>query len=234
MKMVKRLLTAGWICTWIIAGWVTLAAAGIYWESSQTSQGMPGQKDGSKTLKSYLSENGSRVESEGSIMVFNIKNGTMYQIDPQTQTYSEMSLQALADQMSAMDEGASAAMQKMMGSPEVVPTQETRTINGYKCKKFMVNFMMAESEYWVSADIPAAREAQELGRKMADALSQNPMLKQMNLAAMLADLGGFPVETIVKMMGGQMKTTLTKIEQKKLAENLFTVPKGYKKVAPAQ
>jgi hypothetical protein len=52
------------------------------------------------------------------------------------------------------------------------------------------------------------------------------------MAAMMKDLDGFPMETSVNVMGGQITTTVTKVEQKKLGAELFKVPQGYKKVAP--
>ena len=235
MKIDRRLITCAVLWAWLVAGWATPAGAGIYWESTQTTRSMPGQKDGTRIVKNYLSPYGSRTELENLVLILNIENNSMYQIDPQKQTYSKIDLAAMGQKMPGMDADAPPEMrelmEKMMGDPQVTPTPQTRTINGYACRKYLVNFMMAESEYWLSSDIPAAREARELGSALADALGRNPMLKQMNVAAMFKDLDGFPVETTVRVMQGQVTTTVIKIEQKELAADLFRVPPGYREVA---
>jgi hypothetical protein len=85
------------------------------------------------------------------------------------------------------------------------------------------------SEHWVTRDIQGFEEMMAYGKRFSEAMSKNPMMRQMNIPAMIKDLNGFPVETTMHMMGGKMTTTLQKFEQKRLSPDLFRVPPGYKK-----
>jgi hypothetical protein len=62
---------------------------------------------------------------------------------------------------------------------------------------------------------------------MAKSFENNPMLKQMNIAAMMDKLDGFPVQTVTQVMGGTITNTLVKVEKKSLSSDLFQVPAGY-------
>ncbi|RTZ99852.1 MAG: hypothetical protein DSY90_00090 [Deltaproteobacteria bacterium] len=230
MNMTKPLKILSVLFVALLAS-VPLAGAGIYFESTQVSQGVPGQTDGPQTVRNYLTEHASRAETADRIIITNYDTGVMYQIDPQAKTYREINLAGMG--MPKMEAKESEALQgmlkKMMGRLTVVPTGETKEIAGYPCRKYLVKIMMMHSEYWVSKKVPGYAELMTIGKKVAGLFNRNPMLKQMNIAAMMTDLDGFPVKTVTSMMNGQTTTTLTKIEQKALAENLFQIPAGYQK-----
>jgi len=59
------------------------------------------------------------------------------------------------------------------------------------------------------------------------------VLRQMNMAALMDQLDGFPVRTEMDFMGMTTETTLRQIEEKPLKPALFEVPAGYKKVVMA-
>jgi len=119
-------------------------------------------------------------------------------------------------------------MKNMMGSIQVTPTQETRNIAGYNCQKYLVSGgMMMNSDYWLSKDVKGYEEVKEIGKKISGVFDDNPMMKQMNIAGMMGQLDGFPVQTVMNIMQGTSTTTLKKIEKKSLDKSLFSVPEGY-------
>ena len=118
-------------------------------------------------------------------------------------------------------------MKKMMASVEVTATDETKKISDYNCKKYIVSFMMMKSEYWVSKDVKAYKEFRVLSEKMAKMFENNPMLKQMNIMGIMENIDGFPVQTVVEMMGGSITSTLIKAEKKDVSKDVFEVPKDY-------
>ncbi len=215
----------------VLLAFVPLAGAGVYFESDQVSRGVPGQPEGTQHVKNYLTEHASRVETADRIIITNYDSGVMYQIDPQAKTYEEVDLANMGmPKMEAKEsEALQGMMKKMMGRLTVVPTGETGKIAGYPCQKYLVKIMMMQSEYWVSNQVPGYDELTAIGKKVAGLFNQNPMLKQMNIAAMMTELDGFPVKTVMNMMNGQTTTTLTRIEKKTFSKDLFQVPAGYQK-----
>ena len=62
---------------------------------------------------------------------------------------------------------------------------------------------------------------------MGTIAERNPMLRRIDFAGMVEKLGGFPVYTVIHVMGGTVTSTLKKTGQKPLDPALFTVPKDY-------
>ena len=87
--------------------------------------------------------------------------------------------------------------------------------------------MMMNSDYWLSKDVKGYEEIKEIGKKIAGVFDENPMMKQMNIAGMMGQLDGFPVQMVMNIMKGTSTTTLKKIEKKSLDKSLFSVPEGY-------
>ena len=114
----------------------------------------------------------------------------------------------------------------MMGNIQVTPTQETRQIAGYNCQKYLVSGMMMNGDYWLPKDVKGYEEVKEIGKKVATLFDENPMMKQMNIAGMMGQLDGFPVQMVMNIMKGTSTTTLKKIEKKSLDKSLFSVPEG--------
>jgi hypothetical protein len=210
----------------------SVAMADLYWESDQETKAMPGRADESKVIKTYLTSYASRTEQNGQITIMNFDTKVMYLINPQAKTYQQINIA----EMGKMPEmkGQKGQMQQqqqmmknMMGNIQVTPTQETRQIDGYNCQKYLVSGMMMNSDYWISKDVKGYEEVREIGKKVATIFDENPMMKQMNIAGMMGQLDGFPVQTVMNVMKGTITTTLKKIEKKPLDKSLFSVPDGY-------
>jgi hypothetical protein len=115
----------------------------------------------------------------------------------------------------------------MMNGFQITQTNETRTVAGYKCRKCIANFGLLQGEYWVSKDVAGYSELKATSAKLGAILEKNPMLREINVAAMVDKLDGFPVQTTNRVMGGTIVSTLKKVEQRPLDPGLFKVPKDY-------
>lgn len=208
----------------------SVAMADLYWESDQETKGMPGRPDETKVIKTYLTASASRTEREGQITIMNFDTKIMYHINPQAKTYQQINMAEMGKQPAMKGEKGQMQqqmMKNMMGNIQVTPTQETRQIAGYNCKKYLVSGMMVNSDYWLSKDVKGYEEVKEIGKKIAGVFDENPMMKQMNIAGMMGQLDGFPVQMVMNIMKGTSITTLKKIEKKSLDKSLFSVPEGY-------
>ncbi|GLI35464.1 DUF4412 domain-containing protein [Desulforhabdus amnigena] len=210
----------------------TTAFADLYWEFKQVSKGVEGQPDATRIQKNYYTDRASRVETgSGAVMIMDLDSMTIYQLDPRSKTYikSDMRKMGAPEQMPGMSaEQRKKMIENMAGSMKVTPTDETKTIAGYNCRKYNVGFMNSSNEYWLSKDVKGYDELKRIGAKMAMSFEANPVLKQMNIAGIMDKLDGFPVQIITHAGRGTMTSTLIKIEQKPLPAELFQVPKGYK------
>ena len=206
------------------------AMADLYWESDQETKGMPGRPDETKVIKTYLTAYASRTEREGQITIMNFDTKIMYHINPQAKTYQQINMAEMGKPPEMKGEKGQMQqqmMKNMMGNIQVTPTQETRQIAGYNCQKYLVSGMMMNSDYWLSKDVKGYEEIKEIGKKIAAVFDENPMMKQMNIAGMMGQLDGFPVQMVMNIMKGTSTTTLKKIEKKSLDKSLFSVPEGY-------
>lgn len=210
--------------------------ADLYWESEQTTKGMPGMSDSTVIIKNYITENISMTDMGEQVTIMDYKDGVSYQLDRTKKNYAKVELKQMG-QMPQMEGGEDAQMfeammQSMIDSMKVTATNETKTISGYKCKKYIMSFMMANTIYWVSKDVKGYDEMKQISEKNMKWFESNPMMKRMNVVGLMKEIDGFPVQTISEVMGGTTTVTLKKIEKKKLDEKIFLVPKDYKLVQP--
>ena len=207
----------------------TAARAGVYLESEVTTRGIPNRPDETRIQKSYYTTGAFRIETgSGHIMIMNFNTMTWYRLDPVSKTYGEMKLNELADKMPKMNpEEQKKIMGGMQDNIQVTPTDETKTIEGYKCKKYNVSNMGMKSEHWVTRDVEAYDELKAIYAGMAKSFESNPMLSQMNTMSSMSKVQGVPIQTVTQIMGGQRISTVKKIEKKSLSEDLFKVPGDY-------
>jgi hypothetical protein len=210
-----------------------VAYGDLYWDSTETIKGLPGQVDQSQILKTYITDYASRAEKKGEITILNFEEMTSYEINTVDKTYTKNDLGEML-KLPEMDEAQTAQLKQMLkqmaDSTQIVSTDETKEISGYKCRKYDVQMMMAKGEYWVSQDVKGYAELKTFNEKMAKTFENAPMVKLMNMSGILNKLDGFPIMTIMTIMGGTTTTTVNKVEQKPLDKSLFTAPVGYKLV----
>jgi len=205
----------------------------LFWESTEARKGIPGQPDESEIIKTYVTADASRAERNGEITIMNFAEMTSYEINTEDKTYTRNDLKEML-KMPEMDEAQTAQLKEMLKqmaeSTQIVSTDETREISGYNCRKYDVQMMMAKGEYWISKEVKGYSELKTFNEKMANAFENAPMVKLMNMSGILNKLDGFPIMTIMTVMGGTTTTTVNKVEQKPLNKDLFTVPASYKLV----
>jgi hypothetical protein len=210
--------------------------ADLYWESEQVTANVPGQENRTRMVKNYISEEASRTDMGDQTSIIKYEDMTMYQLNPKDKTYTKIDMRKLglpgggADMDPEKTAQAQAMIKEMFGKMQVVPTEETKTIAGYKCRKYDVNFMMVSTEYWTSKDVKGYKEITAVSKKMKKAFEDNPILKNLDLMGIMDSLEGFPVQIVNKMMGGTSTTTLKKIEKKPLPKQIFEIPEDYKLV----
>ncbi len=222
------------LCLGLIAIFVSLCAApakaDLSWENENVSTNIPHQPNGTTIQKNYFTQNASRVElGNGKIMIIDYNAMKMYSLEPAAKTYTEIDINEMGmpPNMSPADKKKMGEMMGGMMGIQITPTNETKTIEGYKCLKYNVNIAMMNGEYWVSKDVKGYQELKALGARVGSVMEKNPMLRQTNIAGMVEKLDGFPVQTVNHIMGGTVVSTLKKVEQKSVDPALFRVPKDY-------
>jgi len=233
MKMKKWALCLGIMA--LFAGLCAPSAnADLYWETENVFTNVPGQPDGTSILKYYFTPSALRVQL-GDTKVFIVDYNAMqlYSLDIKAKTFTELNLSELPG-LHGVAPADNKKMAEIMGAvmgTQVTPTDEIKTIAGYKCRKYNVRISVMNVEYWVSKDVRGYRELKALGGKVGTIAERNPMLgwwlTQIDIAGMVEKLEGFPVYTVIHVMGGTVTSTLKKTEQKPLDPALFTVPKDY-------
>ncbi len=212
---------------------VSIVWGGVFFETLEKSTGVPGQDDGTRTLKQYVSDTALRIEAPGRITIVDINTLIMYDLDPATKMYVPNDIKEIGNMTNLLgEEGGNLVNQLMsqLGGQQqtVTPTDQTATIAGFKCRKYLVNHMMAQGEYWLSDQVEGVEELKKFGKTAAAALDKYPLFKQLNVYSIFGDLEGFPVKSVTRIMGGVNETTLVKSKRQKMDPELFTIPPDYK------
>jgi len=208
---------------------------------------MMGQKTPEKndTTTMWLTEGKAcSLTGNESAIIFDGDKGVMYMIDHEKKEYVVVPMdlfgggeggdeaESQSDEMKQM----MAMAQAMMGSIEitVTPTDETKKIGDWDCRKYNVDLSMAmmksKQELWATEDI-------QVDYSMFQAVSGG-MMAQMpgyeKVIEAMKQIKGVPVKTVAtaSIMGSEAVTTTELIEyaEKDAPEGVFDIPEGYKKV----
>ncbi len=212
----KRMLRSLWVLLAVFA-FLPCAYGDIYWESLQSVQGPSDEKPRTKTIRNYYTPYCSRMDIGENVMIANFKTMTGYVLNTQDRMFMEMKMNAVGK----IPEGLKEEIQ-------VTPTNETRNIAGYNCRKYKVSFMERQYEEWLSKEVKGYEELKNINDRLNDVVRKNPLF-QMGIVGKMDKLDGFPVQTVMRMEGGLTKTvTLRRVTTNPLDESVFTVPAGYK------
>ncbi len=210
----------------------TVAYGDLYWESESVSEGLPAglpsnlpkqmldQFNKTETTKHYLTSYAYRTDMSDGIIIMEYDTMTTYHINIKDKTYTKVNMMSVMD-----NEREKGMVEELAKGIEVTPTNETKKIAGYMCKKHNMTIMGSNNEFWISKDVKGYKEYTAFGKKMEKIFEKNPMMKKMGMAG---NLDGFPVQTVTNVMGMTTTTTLKTIEEKALSKDLFEIPKGYK------
>lgn len=206
---------------------------------------------------SYYMPKMIRVEAtgEGNVMIFRLDKRVVYEIYQDEKSYAvstfeewearmkqmsqkaDAQMAALQKQMANMPEAQRKMMEKMMpgmksgtgaSKPEVVNTDESKSIAGLPAKKYVVKDDGKEvMTVWATSAIKGydamKKDYEELTKEMT---AQN-FSGMTNFADAVKQIGGFPMEMTY---ANAITMSVTKLEQKNIPAAMFDVPAGYKKV----
>jgi GLPGLI family protein len=221
---------------------------GVVWDTKSVSNGHE-----IVTHTYYVSKKLKTVSDQGGeFTILRIDQQKIYNVKPKEKTFSVMTfddLEQMGKQMNAqmaelqkkmkdMPADQRKMMEKMMGSNmpgankepkvEVIKTGEKKTINGFACQRYSVKQDGEEAvSLWVTPDVKAfaamKQDMMEQSKRMA-AMTPGGLK---GLSEAMQKIDGFPIET---EMGDLMKSTVTKVEMKTVADAEFEVPAGYTRV----
>jgi len=227
------------------------AAQGLYWETSTTGAGKE-----ARTAQTYAMPKMMKiVGANGHVMILRADHDTFISVDPKKQSYQELtfaemeaatkSMQAqmeaargkMQEQMKGMSPEQRAMMEKVMpkmpsaGAPKSSPvvvqnTGETKTIAGHACTKYV-----ATQDGQTVLVACTAKDVKGFDALRGDWLEYQKRFAATNrtfgsaLADAYAKIEGFPMETEM----GNVKVTVTKVENRTTPASEFEVPAGYKK-----
>jgi hypothetical protein len=235
----------------VLCCYASTFAQGMYWQS--TSEGMGGKHvtDNYAVPKMFKVVRTGET-GEGSVMIFRLDKELIWMLNPDEKTYSEMTfadmekmankgaeqMAAMKEQMKNMPEEQRKAMEKMMGGGDqevtVKNTGETKTVNGRKCKKYIV--FRGEEEFmtlWVSDEVKEFESLMGDWKSFSERMASLTARFAKGMSDVYKKINGFPMETKISMMGQTVTTTVTKIEKRSTPSSEFEVPSGYKKVKSA-
>jgi hypothetical protein len=206
------------------------ASADFYCETQSLSTNISPRLNGISIQKYYFTPDALRVElGRNKVFIVDCNTMELYSLNTKAKTGIELNLAqlpALRD-ASATDKKNMGEMMGALMAIQITPTDELKTIAGYKCRKYNVHIAMVDGEYWLSEDVSGFQELKTLGAKMGAIAERHPVLRQFNVAGLFDKLAGFPVYTVNHLMGGTVESTLRRIEQRPLDPGLFVVPKDY-------
>jgi hypothetical protein len=112
---------------------------------------------------------------------------------------------------------------------QVQPTNDVRKIAGYTCRRYRVSFMNRTYDEWISKDVPGYRELRAINDRLAPLTRQHPLF-QMGIIGRMDRLDGFPVQRVMRLGDGRIKTvTLQRVSREPIDPSVFRVPPGYSK-----
>lgn len=208
------------------------AKADLYWESRSVSVGIPGQTNGKSSQRYYFTPYASRVDlGAGKVLIVHYKTRKLYSLNTRARTFTPIDLNRIGGipGISGKDQAKMAKLMGGMFGTQIVPTDKYRTIAGYRCREYFVHIAIVNGEYWVSKDVKGYRELKSLGAEAGSLAQYNPLFRQLDIPDLVAKLDGFPVLSVNHVMGGTVRTTLTKIDQRSLPASLFDIPRNYTK-----
>lgn len=226
-----------------------LASADIYMKQKQHTDatrimGMS-QPARDALVEIWITEKGFRSDDPARSTILLGKEQKIIMMDHAAKTYMEQPMN-MDDMMAGMGGGKSpedqAAMRQMMQGmmkmdASVQETPETKTINNWKCRKYIVTVTSAmgpmKTEVWATEDLKVDKKIyDQLASRMFSAMpgmqsSMESMRKEME------KIKGVHVMTVstTAMMGQTQKTSteLLEFKEAKAPADIFAIPAGYKK-----
>ncbi len=223
-------------------------AQGVRWDA-KTSDGSDSERTDHFF---YMPKMMKMVEGEaGRFMIVRLDKELMIMGDPKDKAYYQVTFQEMEQMMAAMNEQMEAMKEQLAQLPEdqrkmaeemmnsrmkkdpkveVKQTDETQTISGYACTKYVVSHDgQHSSTVWATNDVEGFEvmksDMKEFATRMK-AIMKNSGTK--DPTGLLEGVDGFPIKTETS---DGLKTVVTKVEQASTPAAEFDAPAGYKKEA---
>ncbi len=192
-----------------------------------------------EVISIWIGDKGLRSAGPQQSVLIRLDKSTVYVIDNDKKSYSEIPFTLFesagsAPQMEGLPDFV-VNMMKMTAS--VTPTDETKTIGKYNCKKYIQklenSMMKSETNLWVTKDIPVNVTLYK--KYLTAILASSAGMKQMlgDLSKELNKIDGVYVysSTVSTVMNNQLKSTTEIIEIKEdtAPAETYEIPAKYKK-----
>lgn len=213
------------------------AEEGLYIETVNRSKGIMGEGPREEVSKTYVAHERMKVVSsdpQGTDMILDPAAGTMTFLNNEAKEYYQIDAKGMAESMSQPGlEQMRAMVEKNQVS--VAPTDETRTINDWECRKYQVRktgMMEVEQEIWATQDVDIDLD------RYTDLMSMsgpNGLLGDSAAAKAqreeMSKIEGYPIltKTQMDMMGSTMETEseVIAIRKEPMEASFFEIPEGY-------
>jgi hypothetical protein len=248
---IKRALTGlgGLVVLTLLALWGTVQADTFMKQVTHTDsikimgQTQPATDDTSTIW--MTKDKACMIGADNKASILRADKGVIYLVDHEKKTYAEVPMAAMGDiKKMAGEEGdedaeQSAEMMKGMAGMmsvdvKVTPTDETKKIQDWNAKKYLVEVKMfmgtTKSEMWASEDI-------KIDYDMFQSISNAFMGMMPGFEKAMQEMKKIKGVTVLsvgemQVMGTSVKTTTTLVEcsEKSAPAGIFDVPKDYKQV----
>jgi hypothetical protein len=201
---------------------------------SMMGQSQP-EKD--EEMTTWLGKDKMRQDVGEVTTLIRLDKSKMYIINHTDKTYSEMDLPFNLEEI--LPPEAKQMMDAMDISSSITDTGETKTINNWNCKKYLVEIsvsmmgmaMPIKMDMWTSKDLGV--NLNQFKELYTQTLAANPMLK--DFIQDFEKMEGYPVftEFSMDMMGAQQKyrEEVLSVEKINPPAGTYDLPEGYTKTA---
>lgn len=93
------------------------------------------------------------MENSGMLIIYDIGSDVMVTIDPKGKSYTAMSTKLMSSIGESMEEENEESI------PEMIKTNETKTILGYKATKYTMEDDQMKGEFWMAPEVPFDQSA---------------------------------------------------------------------------
>ncbi len=196
----------------------------------------------------WIGDSLARIDKpDGSIFIYEQKSQTAFKLLPKFEMYQKTNF-AAADTPDSIpaEQSLMAGLSKLVTdtSTHVEATADTSTVNGYHCRKYIVNETKAglitvykRSEVWATTDIGVNFELYKIITNIAELISAESLdgvkdLLQVNGVTVLRTGTITPapdpdsIAPVINIAGGD-RTELVKVEKLPAPAGLYEVPAGY-------
>lgn len=122
------------------------------------------------------------MESEGMLLIHDLESGTMVTINPKNRTFHAMDTKAMGGLGLAMEE------EEPEKTPDMVKTNETKMILGYRATKYIMEDEAMSGEFWMAPEVPFD---QEFMAKSVSSFGKGPAALPEKMMGFMMEMKGY-------------------------------------------